>query len=241
MLVLGALTLASAPRLELELGLDSVGSWAFELTHPSPEGTHSEVHTLSFFPGTGPKASKTVVAWGNTAAMLPFYNGGTAVAAADISGGVYSLCEGVFRNTKMLRWCYTGDPVATDLECTPATARCSDGSIAFDFEALEHEVTEMGEIRHGPADAVVAVANPTNAAIGPDTVVALKRAPHLRIVVLGSTATVWSGTDDVDTTASLILLFVIVVTLLNLTHINRYCARVERPMAAPTLCGDAAF
>lgn len=120
------------------------------------------------------------------------------------------------------RYCYTGDPVATDLNCSLETALCTGSSIDFDLNATQHQVRRFGEIRSGPLDTVIAYANPTNAVIGPRTVVSLKQEPDLRIVVENGVGNVWAATDNVDTVASLVLLLVVVSTLLNLTHVDRY-------------------
>jgi len=252
MLWCALLVAAAVPRVELELMMTDDGRWATSLMHAEDAGPHRETHLLSFTALKQPIARRVVVLWGDTAARVPFGLDGLELSAGSLVGAEWSVCDRVFRNTPMLRYtpcpfwsmlrvrfglglccqvpidglvsryCYTGDPVATGLKCSLETGKCIGDAVDFDFNATRHQVPELGEIRSGPLDAVVAYANPNNAVMGTRTIVAFKQAPNLRIVVENGIGAVYRPTDNVDTVASLVLLLVIVVVLLNLTHVDRY-------------------
>lgn len=93
----------AVPRAELELLMTDDGRWATRFVHVDQTGPHTETHIVSFAAPTPPIQKRGVVLWGDTAARVPFGMNGLELAASTLVDTQWSICDHVFRNTKMLR------------------------------------------------------------------------------------------------------------------------------------------
>ena len=94
---------AAVPRAELELLMTDDGRWATRFVHVDQTGPHTETHIVSFAAPKPPVKKRGVVLWGDTAARVPFGMNGIELAASTLVDTQWSICDHVFRNTKMLR------------------------------------------------------------------------------------------------------------------------------------------